>query len=238
MAAGAVDNVELRWPKPITRDELLVIHDPDYLDILLANDQALVASILASTGGARDGLDTVLATGVACSLSSGLHHSKRGQEFGYCYINGLALAALRALEELHSLGSVSIFDTDAHWGGGTYSLVGENEKIRIADITISDFDSWSSNLERHILRLAHSADEYIDTVLTALAHLRGVDVLIYNAGIDPFNGCWAGGPAGITRDVLTKREQTMAKWCNETSTPVLCVLVLLVAWMRSEKVLL
>ena len=224
LAAGEVNNVELRQPAAITRDELLVIHDAKYLDNLLAEDPALVGSILASTGGVRDGLDAALATGAACSLSSGLHHAKRGQEYGYCYINGLALAALRALAAPHSLGSVGIFDTDAHWGGGTYSLVGENEKIRIADITVSDFDSWSSNEERHFLNLVRTSNEYLEAVEAGLAHLRGVDVLIYNAGMDPFEGCGVGGLSGITLEVLTKREQMVAQWCSETSTPVLFVL--------------
>ena len=224
LAAGEVDNVELKQPAPITRTELLSIHDPKYLDHILTKDPALVGSILASTGGVRDGLDAALATGVACSLSSGLHHAKRGSESGFCYINGLALAARRALDEPYPLGSVGIFDTDAHWGGGTYSLVGENEKIRIADITVSDFDSWSSNEERHFLKLVRNADEYLDAVDAGLAHLRGVDVLIYNAGMDPFEGCGVGGLSGVTRELLTKREQMVARWCSQTSTPVLFVL--------------
>jgi len=224
LAAGEVDNVELRQPTPITRAELLAIHDPKYLDHILAKDPALVRSILASTGGVRDGLDAALATGVACSLSSGLHHAKRDEEYGYCYINGLALAALRALDEPHSLGSVGIFDTDAHWGGGTHSLVGEIEKIRIADVTVSDFDSWSSNQERHFLKMVRTANDYLETIEAGLAHLRGVDVLIYNAGMDPFEGCRVGGLRGITREILTKREQMVAQWCSQTSTPVLFVL--------------
>ena len=224
LATGEVDNIELRQPTPITRTELLAIHDPKYLDHILAKDPALIASILASTGGVRDGLDAALATGAACSLSSGLHHAKRDSEDGFCYVNGLALAALRALDEPHSLGSVGILDTDAHCGGGTYSLVGENEEIRIADISVSDFDSWSSNHERHFLKTVRTSNRYLEAIEAGLEHLSDVDVLIYNAGMDPFQGCRVGGLSGITHEVLTEREQMVARWCSETSTPVLFVL--------------
>ena len=58
----------------------------------------------------------------------------------------------------------------------------------------------------------------------ALDHLEGVDVLIYNAGMDPFEDCSTGGMPGITRGILAERERLVAQWCEDTQTPAMFVL--------------
>ncbi|MDA2955160.1 MAG: hypothetical protein O3B17_04900 [Actinomycetota bacterium] len=223
LASGEVPGVEILSPLPATRDELLAIHDPEYLDQIINGDADLARSILASTGGVRDALDAMFEHGKAGSLSSGLHHAKRDHDEGLCYINGLALAALRAITK-HGVKKVGVLDTDSHCGGGTFSLVGENEKVLLSDISCNSYDIWRPNSERHYLEVVKSADQYLDAVMRALKHLRGVDALIYNAGMDPFEDCATGGMPGITRDVLAERERLVAQWCEDTQTPAMFVL--------------
>ena len=100
LIGGEVPGVDLIAPLPITRDELLEIHDEHYIDRLVNFERPeLTRSIFASTGGVRDALDAMFEHGKAGSLSSGLHHAKRDHDEGLCYINGLALAALRAISK-------------------------------------------------------------------------------------------------------------------------------------------
>ena len=223
LASGEVPGVEIRSPLPATRDELLAIHDPEYLDQIINSDKHLARSILASTGGVRDALDAMFVSGRAGSLSSGLHHAKRGHEDGFCYINGLALAALRAINT-YAVTKVGILDLDSHCGGGTFALVGENEKVVIADVSCNSFDSWKPNSDRHYLEVVKSANEYLDATSRALRHLQGIGALIYNAGMDPFEDCAIGGMRGITREVLAERERLVAQWCEDTQTPAMFVL--------------
>ena len=223
LASGEVPGIEILSPLPATRDELLAIHDSKYLDQIINGDADLAQSILASTGGVRDALDAMFVSGRAGSLSSGLHHAKRGHEDGLCYINGLALAALRAINN-YSVTRVGILDLDSHCGGGTFELVGENEKVFIADVSCSSFDSWKPNSERHHLEIVRDASEYLDATSRALNHLQGIDALIYNAGMDPFEDCAIGGMRGITREVLAERERLVAQWCEDTQTPAMFVL--------------
>ena len=223
LASGEVPGIEILSPLPATRDELLAIHDPEYLDQIINGDADLARSILASTGGVRDALDAMFVSGRAGSLSSGLHHAKRGHEEGLCYINGLALAALRAINN-HAVTKVGILDLDSHCGGGTFSMVGENEKVVIADVSCNSYDIWRPNSDRHYLEIVKSANEYLDAVKRALEHLNGVDALIYNAGMDPFEDCAIGGMRGITREVLAERERLVAQWCEDTQTPATFVL--------------
>ena len=220
---GEIPSLELIAPLPATREELLVIHDEKYLDRLINGDADLARSILASTGGVRDALDAMFVHGRAGSLSSGLHHAKHDHDEGLCYINGLALAALRAVSK-HEVRTIAILDTDSHCGGGTFQLVGENEKVILADVSCNSYDVWRPNSDRHYLEVVNSASEYIDAVKRALAHIKDVDALIYNAGMDPFEGCSTGGMPGITREVLAERERLVAQWCEDTQTPAMFVL--------------
>ena len=223
LLGGEVPGVDLIAPLPITREELLAIHDEQYIDGLINGDPALARSIFASTGGVRDALDAMFVHGKSGSCSSGLHHAGRDYDKGLCYINGLALAALRAIKLFGAI-KVGILDTDSHCGGGTFQLVGDNEKIVIADVSCNSYDVWQPNSDRHHLKVVNSANEYLDAVKQALKHLDGVDALIYNAGMDPFEDCMTGGMPGITREVLAERERLVAQWCEDTQTPAMFVL--------------
>jgi len=223
LAGGEVPGTEIRSPLPATRDELLAIHDPKYLDQIINGDADLARSILASTGGVRDALDAMFESGRAGSLSSGLHHAKRGYDEGFCYVNGLALAALRAIN-FHKVKKVGVLDLDAHCGGGTFSMVGDNENVFIADVSCNGYDSWKPTSERHFLEIVGDASDYLNAVKRSLTHLAGIDAMIYNAGMDPFEDCDTGGLQGITRDVLAEREQLVAQWCEDTQAPAMFVL--------------
>ena len=220
---GEVPGVTLKSPQSVSREQLVQIHEAQYLDRLWAKDPQFLASILASTGGVLAALDQALIDGASGTLSSGLHHAKPGHEYGLCYINGLALVALEAINK-HGLCDVCILDLDAHCGGGTFALVGNNPKVRIVDVSVDSFDSWKSSESRHHLTLVNDSSVYLDEVKKALTLLEGTDFLVYNAGMDPFEDCETGGMHGITREVLEERERLVAQWCVDTKTPALFVL--------------
>jgi acetoin utilization deacetylase AcuC-like enzyme len=220
---GEVSGVVLKSPRSVTREQLLQIHDAQYLDELWGKHPRFLASILASTGGVLAALDQAMIDGASGTLSSGLHHAQRGADNGLCYLNGLALVVHVAIEK-YALTDVGILDTDAHWGGGTFQLVGSNPKVRISDVTVSNFDSWQSSESRHHLKMVNDPSVYLDEVKKALTHLEGVDFLVYNAGMDPFEDCRIGGMRGITREILEERERLVAQWCLDTKTPALFTL--------------
>jgi acetoin utilization deacetylase AcuC-like enzyme len=219
--------VKLVPPKPITREELLTIHDPAYVDSVLSGrigrlpvgtwSPELLQSVLFSTGGMRDAVVETLRSGVSACLASGQHHAKRDRGFALCTFNGIALAATRALEQVNRVG---ILDLDAHFGGGTFSILGTNQNVHFADVAVSDLDRWTPQDERrHFAREVTSAPAYLKAVTTALKWVRGVDFLIYYAGMDPHEG--AGGIEGITSSMLLERDRIVAEWCAARRVPVL-----------------
>lgn len=223
IVSEGVPGVELCSPRKATRAELEEVHSPEYLDSLWNGVQDLLRSLLASTGGVLDAVDQALIDGFSASLSSGLHHAKRTHEEGFCFINGLVIAALRALN-VHNLTDIGILDLDAHCGGGTFQLIGNDARVRLADVSTNTYDSWKSFELRHHLKIVRDANNYLNEVEKALKHLSGVQFLIYNAGMDPFEGCGIGGLSGITREVLQQREKLVADWCRENKVPAMYVL--------------
>ena len=228
-------DINLVSPEPATVEQLLLAHTAEYIEAFLSGEpydvasaalgewsEEVVASVLASTGGVIAAALAALKSGRAGSLSSGLHHAKSDHGAGFCTINGLAIAVLVALQ--NGAKSVGILDIDAHCGGGTFEILGDNPAIRIGDVSTSSFDSWRSGQERHKLEITTDPDTYLDVVAEMLEHIGSVDLLLLNAGMDPADGGSAGSTRGFTSELLEAREQLVAEWCERTNTPVAFVL--------------
>ena len=228
-------NIKLVSPEPATQEQLLLVHSPGYVEAVLTGEprwksegglgewsEEVVTSVLASTGGVIAAAITALESGKSGSLSSGLHHAATDHGAGFCTINGLAIAALVALQ--NGAKTIGILDVDAHCGGGTFDIVGDNPAIRIGDISTSAFDSWRSGQERHRIEIETDSDFYLDVVAEMLEHIGRVDLLLFNAGMDPAQGGGAGSTRGFTSDLLKQRELLVAQWCERTSTPIAFVL--------------
>jgi acetoin utilization deacetylase AcuC-like enzyme len=73
----------------------------------------------------------------------------------------------------------------------------------------------------------HDAAEYLPTIRARLAALDAEpapDILLYNAGMDPFEECGVGGLDGITAEILREREQLVFDWAQTRAIPVAFVL--------------
>ena len=72
------------------------------------------------------------------------------------------------------------------------------------------------------------ADEYLGEIERGLHDVRRrgphFDLCLYNAGMDPFEGCGIGGLTGITSEMLLARERLVFDWCRERELPIAFVL--------------
>jgi acetoin utilization deacetylase AcuC-like enzyme len=225
LRARPIAGVELVAPAPVTQEQLLAAHDAAYVDAVrtgepreLAESQGFVwdpllwTMVCASTGGVIAAARDARRDGVAGSLSSGLHHARRAHGAGYCTFNGLALAALDALAQ--GARSVLVLDLDAHCGGGTHSLLAHDPRVQHADIAVSDYDRYLPE-GAHRLTLVENAARYlpaIERMLSDLERDEPYDLCLYNAGMDPYQGCDIGGLAGVTHTTLTARERLVFQW--------------------------
>lgn len=233
-----IDGLVLQMPQPLTRQQIIDVHDPNYvLAVETGNPRTLAESqnfswdselwsmVLASNGGAVEAVLAALQSGVAGSLSSGLHHARYERGFGLCTFNGLTLAAHAALAA--GAKSVLIIDLDAHCGGGTHSLIKDNPSIWQLDVSVSRFDTYQPSA-RTSLKVVRYAPRYLPVIVDQFkeleSHAPRFDVCLYNAGMDPYQHCDMGGLKGITLDILAKREHLVFDWCKQRGIPVAFVL--------------
>jgi acetoin utilization deacetylase AcuC-like enzyme len=238
LSESPIENIELMEPKPLTREQLVTIHDQDYLRAIETGvprgsaesqgfkwDTGLWPMVLASNGGAVAAAKSAMEEGVAGSLSSGLHHARRGNGAGFCTLNGLVIAAHAALTA--GAKSVLILDLDAHCGGGTASLIAGESRIWQVDVSVSGFDSYPNSDQVRLAMVGESAN-YLPTVRRMIDELDlqkiEFDLCLYNAGMDPIDTCSTGGQAGITRAILAERERLVFEWCENRQLPIAFVL--------------
>ena len=235
LAADPVVGIEIVSPQPIYRDELTAVHDPEYVEAVLTGElRALATSnelawhpslsdaVWASVAGVRDAaVDAFTSGGIAGSLSSGLHHAYAGNGRGYCTFNGLVVAARAAI----AVGAerILVLDLDAHCGGGTASMIRDISEVEQVDISVDPFDMYES---RGLARLTLCSDrDYLRTIERALNDIdtpEAVDLVLYNAGMDPHE--LAGGCSGITTAILAERERMVFAWAAENGIPLAWVL--------------
>lgn len=234
-----IPGVEPVAPAPLTAEDVALVHDPAYIEAVMTGvprslaetngfgwDAGLAAMVLASNGGVVAACLEALATGgVSGSLSSGLHHARRARGEGFCTFNGLALG-VRAAQRAGA-GRVLIVDLDAHCGGGTWELLGRDPAVEQLDVAVSGFDRYTPS-GRWTLDLVTQATDYLPVIAD---RLRGVDrratdydLVLYNAGMDPYERCVVGGLDGIDATILRERERMVFQWVRGHEWPVAFVL--------------
>jgi acetoin utilization deacetylase AcuC-like enzyme len=235
-----IAGVSLRPPEPLTAEQLAEVHDREYVDAVrtgepihlaesqgFAWDPGLWQMVRASNGGAvAAALAALESGGAAGSLSSGLHHAKRDHGSGFCTFNGLALAA-RAAQQA-GVERILVIDLDAHCGGGTHELLADDPRISQLDVAVNPFDYYEPAADGWTLDLVNDAADYLPRIARRLgewsAERATLDLVLYNAGMDPYEGCDIGGLPGITADLLVQRERLVFDWCRAESVPVAFVL--------------
>lgn len=232
LRGGPFPGVHLKAPLAATRAELRRVHDEDFVDAVLSGepeglassaglgwDEGLATSVVASTGGCRDAAIAAWRDGVAGSLSSGLHHAARAGGAGYCTFNGVAVAAFAFLDQ--GAPSVLVLDLDAHCGGGTADILNGEPQVVQIDVATNPFDSYRPR-QGWTLDHVTDAEDYLPTTARRLDALdpSAIGAVVYNAGMDPHEGCDTGGLDGITDDVLAEREQMVFAWAATHNLPL------------------
>ena len=239
-----IAGIELVAPRPLSWDEVVQVHDPEYARAVqtgspryLAESQGFVwdtglwPMVLASNGGVVAAALDALEHGLAGSLSSGLHHARRGSGAGFCTFNGLVIAAREALA------------AGARHGADPRSRRPLRRRHGVADRRRSPHPSGGCGGEQLRLlpsigrggdRRAHppaprARERTVpprDREGAERAGARGprFDLCLYNAGMDPFEGGSTGALPGITQETLAARERMVFAWLEEHVAAVAFVL--------------
>ncbi len=145
-AAQLFDHLQHLDAPEATREQLLRVHDPAYLDAVesripdsgyayLDPDTVISPHSLSAARRAAGalvlGVDRVMSGEYAnafCSVRPPGHHAERNRAMGFCLFNNVAVGAAHALAT-HGLERVAIVDFDVHHGNGTEAIFTGDKRV-------------------------------------------------------------------------------------------------------------
>ncbi len=219
----------LSWHQPgaTPRPWLEAVHDPDYVaEVIEARVPALkerrigfpVTEAVAKRAvvvpdGTWLAAKLALLHGFAANTAGGSHHALAETGAGYCVFNDLAVAAVRLVEQ-GDAQRILVVDCDVHQGDGTAALLAGRPEI--ATYSIHAEKNFPVRKARSSLDVAlpDGVDDaaYLDilqqTLVPLLDEVRP-DLILYQAGVDPFAGDRLGR-LSLTLDGLVRRERLIA----------------------------
>ena len=151
--------VEVEAP-PATREQLLRVHDPDYVDVIEASipERGLIHldpdtamnphsyhAALRAAGAVIKATDMVMGGEVEnafCNVRPPGHHAGRARAMGFCILNNVAVGAAHALEK-HGLERVAIVDFDVHHGNGTEDIFRDDPRVMMVSTFQHPFYPYS-----------------------------------------------------------------------------------------------
>jgi acetoin utilization protein AcuC len=136
-------NALMLRPAPASKDDLLRVHDPDYVDLIFrlgaqsrpydietpVSPQILEAVMLI-IGGALEAGKAIFEGRAdrSVAIGCGYHHAGRNYGGGFCLFNDIAIM-IEFLRHKHGLKRIMIVDHDVHAGNGTSDIYYEDPSV-------------------------------------------------------------------------------------------------------------
>ncbi len=229
------DAIDWHAPEPIDRALVEAVHDPAYVSeiaearvppakarrIGFAVTEEVAARAFAVPGGTLLAARLAIAHGFAANSAGGSHHALADTGAGYCVFNDLAIAAVEMADEGRR---VLVVDCDVHQGDGTASLLAGRPCI--ATYSIHADKNFPVRKARSTLDIALADgvddDGYMAALTGSLPPLVAdfePDLILYQAGVDPFVGDRLGRLA-LTLEGLVARDRWIASFAKARGIPL------------------
>jgi acetoin utilization deacetylase AcuC-like enzyme len=241
LAAGLVSPEELIVPHAATDEEILRVHDPEYLRRVAAGEldraemrrigfpwsPAMVERSRRSAGGTIEACRAALEEGAAVNLAGGTHHAFRDRGEGYCVFNDAAIAA-RAMQAEGRVERVVVIDCDVHQGNGTAAVFAGDPTVFTFSIHGRNnfpFHKERSDLDVELPDGAADA-EYLHALEAGLDRAvpaARADLAIYVSGADPHERDRLGR-LKVSRAGLLERDGQVFARCRRAGLPVAVVM--------------
>jgi histone deacetylase 11 len=232
-------------------DVMLGVHTQEYLDSL--RHSATVAKIAElsflrflpnfllqsnflnpmrwATAGTILAVDLAMEYGWAINLSGGYHHAKSDRSSGFCFFADINLAAKRAFSHFPNVKKILVIDLDAHQGNGFEAIFENDPSVDVFDMYNGDIYPMDLKAAQHIrwkfpLDNGTGEIDYISILQNnlpkAIAESKP-DLIIYNAGTDPYEKDPLGG-LRISAAGLVLRDEFVFRQANQGRIPIVMVL--------------
>ena len=237
LSEGLVPPERLHDPQRVSREDLLLVHTPAYVDhitngtlpaaeqrrIGLPWSESFVERAYRVVQGTCEAAEAALTYGVAMNLAGGTHHAFPDRGEGFCTFNDVAVA-IRRMQRDGRVRRVAIIDLDVHQGNGTHGCFAGDPQV----YTFSMHGAKNFPFHKVPGTLDVELDDGTDDAayLARLeAHLPTVlrdarpDLVVYLAGADPHEGDRLGR-LRLTFEGLHRRDAVVLQLCREIGVPV------------------
>jgi acetoin utilization deacetylase AcuC-like enzyme len=233
--------VELLPAEPASNEQLLLVHQPEYLDKVIQGGLSdkelrrigfpwspeLVIRSCCAVGGTICACRAALQDGWAANLAGGTHHAYPDHGEGYCVFNDVAVAA-RVMQTERRLEKVIIIDLDVHQGNGTAAIFAGDPTV--FTFSVHGAKNFPYHKEQSDLDIALPDASDDDAFLAAVKsgapraiQQAQADLAIYIAGADPFYDDQLGRLA-MTKAGLAERDRIVFELCQSYGLPVAVVM--------------
>ncbi|HET9209709.1 MAG TPA: histone deacetylase [Thermoanaerobaculia bacterium] len=240
-AAGVLARGDLIVPHAATDEEILRVHDAEYLRRVMAGEldraearrigfpwsPAMVERSRRSAGGTIEACRAALEEGAAVNLAGGTHHAFRDRGEGYCVFNDAAIAS-RAVQAEGLAGRVVVIDCDVHQGNGTAAIFADDPTV--FTFSIHGRNNFPFHKERSDLDVGLPDGTADEEYLAALEEGLGralpaarADLAIYVSGADPHERDRLGR-LKVSRAGLRERDRLVLAFCRRAGLPVAAVM--------------
>jgi acetoin utilization deacetylase AcuC-like enzyme len=230
--------IQIRTPSPITREQLLLAHDAEYVDRFLAGSLSekeikrigltpwtddMIQRTLFLMGGALEATEhAVQFGGISANMAGGTHHAHRSFGSGYCVFNDLAVCALHALHN-HDVRKVAVLDLDVHQGDGTATALQDMQEALTVSVHCDVNFPFRKSSSDHDLPIPSDSGDmlYLEAVEEALdlCFDHQPDLLLFQAGVDALETD-ALGKLNVSRLGMKRRNDMVFERARNLNVPV------------------
>ena len=201
-------NLELVEAPCATDSELLLAHDPSYIQEVLHGTLSeaqqkeigfpwsakMVERSRRSAGATIAACKAALEEGISANLAGGTHHAYRNKGSGFCVFNDAAIAARVLLKDSRAkaggIRKIGILDLDVHQGDGTAAILQHDSAVITVSVHGEKNYPFAKEVSDLDIALADGSTDsvYMQALEQALIYLseQKIDFLIYLAGADPY----------------------------------------------------
>ena len=237
-------------PRQATKEELLMVHTPAYVEsldktetwqeILELKDhefsresatrdlKEIYEDVKLQTGGTIQAVEIALKTGLAASLGGGFHHAYAEKGTGFCGVNDVAIA-IRSAQAKGLVKKVMIVDLDFHQGDGNASVFQKDAEV--FTLSVHSEEGWPEEKEISDLDIGILSAEqhlYLDKIKEGLELAMSrfqPELVVYLAGSDPYEKCALPGSHFIKRPLaeMRKRDELVIDFFQSRNIPLAMV---------------
>ena len=233
------DKFLIREPTEASRNEIIMAHDPYYVDNFLSQNLTekeirrigltpwtpqIIPRTMLLVGGAIAALDHVMENGgIAGNMAGGTHHAHYNFGSGYCIFNDLAVCSFLALSK-YNLTKIAVVDFDVHQGDGTATILQNvDEALTISVHCQQNFPFRKCESDYDLVLPANAGDEEVLVAFAKALDITdqfGPELILFQAGVDGL-ATDALGKLNMSRQGMSKRNEMVFELINERSIPAI-----------------